>query len=268
VSGALNSITGDLVNIFQTLPTYWTPNAIRDINSFVEPFPSGSNLSLSSIRIQALIYNTPGIRGPFQAPIDFELSVPSSVAITGPSGSGKSTLLKILLGYLKPEAGRILLIDSYGNEASVDLHQTNILVLSQELGFFGDQLRDVIDPSGAIDESTLEQAAKTMGLTGVLDQLPLRWQTPISEYSRDLSLGQIQLFKLAKALIKRHHIIVSDEPTCHLPESAHLEAIELLNKSCDLHLSVLHRSSGLPLFDRVLAIARDGSLSSTERPGQ
>jgi len=269
VSGALNSITGDLVTIFQTLPTYWIPNAIRDITSFVEPLPSGSNLSLRSISVQGLIYNaiTPGGRGPFQTPIDFELSVPSSVVITGPSGSGKSTLLKILLGYLKPEAGRILLIDSDGNEASVDLHQTNILVLSQELGFFGDKLRDVIDPSGAIDEPTLEQAAKTIGLTGVLDQLPLRWQTPISEYSRDLSLGQIQLFKLAKALIKRYHVIVSDEPTCHLPESAHLEAIDLLNKSCDLHLSVLHRSSGLPLFDRVLTIARDGSLSSTERTG-
>ena len=267
VSGALNSITGDLVTIFQTLPTYWTPNAIRDIGSFIEPSASSSNLSLRSIRVEGLTYSAPGIRGPFRSPIDFEIIVPGAVAITGPSGSGKSTLLKLLLGYLKPLTGGICLIDTFGNEVSLDLHQTNVLVLCQDLGFYGDQLRDVIDPSGAVDEQMLEQAAITIGLKDVLDQLPLRWQTPISEYSRDLSLGQIQLFKLAKALIKKYHIIVSDEPTCHLPELDHLKAIKLLNDNCDVHISVLHRQSCLPLFNHVLTLSPNGMLSS-ERQSQ
>lgn len=264
VSGALNSITGDLVNICQTLPTYWTPNAIRDINSFVEPVASSSDSSISMVRFENLTYNAPGIRGPFQTPINLQISSPGSIAVTGPSGSGKSTLLKILLGYIKPLSGRITLLDSYGTETTIDLYQSNILVLSQELGSFGDQLRDMLDPSGSIDEETLETAAKKIGLTQVLDQLPLRWHTPINEYSRDLSLGQIQQFKLAKSLIKRYDIIISDEATCHLPEQQHLEAIELLNDSCDLHVSVLHRKSALQLFDSVLDISQSGDVTLTE----
>jgi ATP-binding cassette subfamily C protein len=264
VSGALNTITGDLVTIFQTLPTYWTPNAIRDISNFTESTASKSKLSLRAIHVEGLTYNAPGIRGPFKLPVDFELSAAGSVAITGPSGSGKSTLLKLLLGYLKPVTGRIALIDSFDNEASINLYQANILVLSQDLGFFGDQLRDVVDPSGTVEEGALEEAINKVGLTPVLDQLPLRWQTPVNEYSRDLSLGQIQLFKLSKAFMKKYDIIISDEPTCHLPEKAHLASIELLNKSCDLHISVLHRSSGLPLFDRVLSLSQDGNVTLTD----
>ena len=58
---------------------------------------------------------------------------------------------------------------------------------------------------------------------------------------------------------------MSDEPTCHLPEDQHKNAIKILNSRSKLHLSVLHRQSALSLFDAVLAVTTDGdiSLSST-----
>ena len=264
VGGALNSITSDLVTIFQTLPTYWTPNAIRDIQSFIQPVSRNANLSIRSIVVDGLTYQASGIHGPFANPIGFELNAPGSVAITGPSGSGKSTLLKILLGHIKPSSGRLTLIDGLGNEAPLDLYQSDILVLGQDIALFGDQLRDVIDPSGSLDNELLEQVAAKADLLSILDQLPLRWQTPVNEFSRDLSLGQLQRFKLAKALTRRYHIIFSDEPTCHLPESDHLEALQLLNNSCDLHVSVLHRDSGLSQFNHVLNISKNGAVSMTE----
>ena len=264
VGGALNSITSDLVTIFQTLPTYWTPNAIRDINSFVQPVSTNTDLIINSIIVENLTYQAPGLRGPFDKPIGFELHAPGAIAITGPSGSGKSTLLKILMGHIKPTAGRLSLIDGFGNDSPLDLYQSDILVLSQEIGLFGDQLRDVVDPAGVLDDELIEMVAHKAGLTQILDQLPLRWQTPVNEYSRDLSLGQLQLFKLAKALTKRHHIIFSDEPTCHLPEAAHLDALKLLNDHCDLHVSVLHRKSALSQFKQVLSISTSGVVTLTE----
>ena len=264
VSGALNSITSDLVTIFQTLPTYWTPNAIRDIDSFIQPVSNNTDLTIRSIVVQNLTYRAPGLRGPFDQPIGFELHAPGAIAITGPSGSGKSTLLKILLGHIKPQAGRLSLIDGFGNDSALDLYQSDILILSQEITLFGDHLRDVVDPAGALNDEALETVAHKAGLTSILDQLPLRWQTPVNEYSRDLSLGQLQLFKLAKALTKRYHIIFSDEPTCHLPEAEHLDALKLLNDQCDLHVSVVHRKSGLSQFSQVLNISMNGAVTLTE----
>ena len=183
----------------------------------------------------------------------------------GPSGSGKSTLLKLLLGHLKPTSGRLHLRDSYGNDSGVDLYQTDVLVISQELRLFGDHLRDVLDPSKAYSDQQWDEAATAMGLSEVLDELPLRWLTPINEFSRDLSLGQLQLFKLSKVLLRRHSIIMTDEPTCHLPEELHLKALKLLNEHCDLHISVLHRQSGKPLFDRILALNGNGDYVLTAR---
>jgi ABC-type bacteriocin/lantibiotic exporter with double-glycine peptidase domain len=263
VSGALNSITHDMVSIFQTLPTYWTPNAIRDINTFVSPIQG--DLVIKSLVLDNLTYLAPGLNGPFKQPLSLEISSPGSLAIMGPSGSGKSTLLKLLLGHLKPTTGRLELIDAFGNNAAVDLYQANVLVISQDLRLFGDHLRDVVDPAGSYSDSALEDAAATMGLSEVLDQLPLRWLTPINEFSRDLSLGQLQLFKLTKVLLKPHKIIITDEPTCHLPEPLHMHALQLLNEHCDLHISVLHRQSGMALFDRILELNGDGEAKLIRR---
>jgi ABC-type bacteriocin/lantibiotic exporter with double-glycine peptidase domain len=256
VSGALNSITQDMVSIFQTLPTYWSPNAIRDINSLVSPVQD--NLIIRTIVFDNITYMAPGLNAPFKQPLNFEITFPGSLAIVGPSGSGKSTLLKLMLGHLKPTSGQLQLIDSFGNDAAVDLYQADVLVISQGLRLFGDHLRDVVDPAAVYSDRALEDAAAAMGLGEVLDQLPLRWLTPINEFSRDLSLGQLQLFKLTKALLKRHSIIITDEPTCHLPEPLHIHALRLLNEHCDLHISVLHRQSGIPLFDRILELSSDG----------
>jgi ABC-type bacteriocin/lantibiotic exporter with double-glycine peptidase domain len=263
ITGALNSLTQDLVSIFQTLPTYWIPNTIRDINSFVAP--TRGDQVIRSLTLDNVVYLAPGLNGPFKQPLNLELYSPGSVAIMGPSGSGKSTLLRLLLGHLRPTSGRVQLIDAFGNDSKVDLYQADVLVISQELRLFGDHLRDVLDPARAFSVQQLEEAATAMGLSEVLAQLPLRWLTPINEFSRDLSLGQLQLFKLSKALLKPHSIIISDEPTCHLPEELHLKALELLNEHCDLHISVLHRQSGKTLFNRILELDGKGNIEVTVR---
>lgn len=265
ITGSLNSLTGDFVNIFQTLPTYWTPNAIRDISSFVTSKGAERNVEIRSIILDNVSYTAKEVNGPFKIPLNVTLTGPGSIAIMGPSGSGKSTLLRLLLGHLKPTSGEVQLIDTVGNEAGTDLYQTDVLVISQELRLFGDHLRDVMDPGRNYSDKELETAAEAMGLTTVLDDLPLRWLTPVNEFSRDLSLGQLQLFKLSKALLRRHSIIISDEPTCHLPEDLHIKALQKLNEHCDLHISVLHRQSAVPHFDQVLELDGHGAIKLTRR---
>jgi ABC-type bacteriocin/lantibiotic exporter with double-glycine peptidase domain len=267
VTGSLSSLTGDLITIFQTLPTYWMPNAIRDIDSYMPSIRDSDQRNASVIKFENVTYNAKGINGPFKSPLTFDLKSPGHIAITGPSGSGKSTLLKLILGHLKPTSGVVRLIDPDQNEVDADLCSTNVLVLNQDVLLCGQLLRDVADPAGDHDEAALEEAAAQLNLGVVLDQLPLRWQTPINEFSRDLSLGQLQLFKLMRALLKRYNIILTDEPTCHLPEDQHLQALKLLNSACDLHISVLHRASGLSQFDQQIKLDSTGTVAmGTSQP--
>lgn len=260
ISGALEQIGQDLVSILQTLPTYWTPNPLRDISDFRAKPKTVKQEQLGQLVIKDLIYVAPGMDAPFSHPLNLTVPCPARVAIVGPSGCGKSTLLRLLAGNLTPKQGEINLYDAAGTLIDTGLASVKTLVISQDVRLFGSSLRDVLDPQGLASIEQLDDAAERAGLASVLDILPLRWKTPVSEYSRDLSLGQLQLFKIARVLLGDYAVVLSDEPTCHLPEEVHLQAISMINANCQLHLSTLHRRSGLKLFDSVVSISSDGSV--------
>jgi ABC-type bacteriocin/lantibiotic exporter with double-glycine peptidase domain len=180
----------------------------------------------------------------------------------GPSGSGKSTLISLLLGHIAPSSGSIQLYDENQQLLRYGLTDCRLLVLSQEVNVCGSCLSDVVDPSRQLPIECIEDACSQLGLSKLLDSLPLRWKTPVNEFSRDLSLGQLQRFKLARALVKEYDIIVSDEATCHLPEDQHLELIQMLNDHSKIHISVLHRTSALSLFDELIQIDKTGQLTT------
>ena len=260
ISGSLDQIGQELVSIIQTLPTYWTPNPLRDISAYRPKPAAPSQETLGRLDLKDLTYLAPGLDGPFPHVIDLSLPCPAKVAIVGPSGSGKSTLLRLLAGNLTAKQGDVLLFNANGMLIKGGLSTVKTLVISQDVRLFGSTLRDVLDPQNASTLDQLDAVAERAGLTSVLDSLPLRWKTPVSEYSRDLSLGQLQLFKIARVLLGQYAVVLSDEPTCHLPEEMHLEAIRMINDNCQLHISTLHRRSGLKLFDTVLSISAAGSI--------
>ena len=261
LGASLLSITQDLVSIAQSLPTYWMPNAIRDISLFRSSSTGQSATCPATIGITELTYTAGEAEYPFSHPFSLSLMVNRHYALVGPSGSGKSTLLNLLIGHLTPRSGSIHLYDNNQQQLGGSLTDCRLLVLCQEPSIYCSCLSDVVDPSRQVPIEHLEEACKKLRLNGLLDSLPLRWKTPVNEFSRDLSLGQLQRFKIARALIKDYYIIISDEATCHLPEDEHLAMIKLLNKSCKMHLSVVHRTSALHLFDEVILIDRSGNVS-------
>ena len=260
LSGSLSSVADDLVSIAQSLPTYWTPNAIRDIAEFRSPPSATAKGCPASVAISELTYTAAGADYPFSRPITLTLRAEKSYAMVGPSGSGKSTLLRLLIGHLSPCSGSIQLFDDNQQQLSYGLPDCNLLVLSQETNLCGSRLLDVVDPSRKVPLEQIEAACGDLELTELLDSLPLRWQTPVNEFCRDLSLGQLQRFKIVRALIKDYDIIISDEATCHLPEDQHLQMMHLLNQRSKIHISVLHRTSALHLFDDLITIDRKGGI--------
>lgn len=261
LSGSLNSIAQDLVSVAQTLPTYWTPNAIRDISEFESLMSDEKTECPSRIEVCDITYTFAESYLPFETPLSFSLDAGKSYAIVGPSGSGKSTLINLLIGHFRPRTGSFRLLNHAGSQYADSMANCDLLVLTQDPSLCGSRLLDVVDPSRKYSLDLIESACSSLDLTSLLDSLPLRWDTPVNEFSRDLSLGQLQRFKIARALISSHDIIISDEVTCHLPEEQHIAAIQLLNDHCRLHLSVLHRLSALPLFDYVIQLDSLGQLN-------
>ena len=179
------------------------------------------------------------------------------MALVGPSGSGKTTVTNVLLRFLDPEAGA-LLID--GRDAR-DHRQSDVRAMFSLAGqgahLFNSTIRQnllLARPDATDDE--LRAALARARLAAWVDGLPDGIDTLVGEEGRRLSGGQRQRLVLARALLRDAPVLVLDEPTAHL-DAATAEALmaDVFSAAGDAAvLLITHRSEGLDAVDQVVAL--------------
>ena len=173
-------------------------------------------------------------RGPALDGLSFRVGAGETVLLVGPSGAGKSTLIEMLLGFIRPDHGRVL-IDG------VDLHGLDPAGLSDLISWIGQKpvlfagsLRDNIlfaRPDASPD--ALDRALRVASLDTVLDGLPDGLDTLIGEGGYGLSGGQAQRVAIARAMLRDAPLLLLDEPTAHLDpvtERSILDSLGLLGR--------------------------------------
>lgn len=180
------------------------------------------------------------------------------VALVGPSGAGKSTLLSLLLGFVRPHAGRIL-VNGYDLPAVDPAHWlSHVAVVPQRPYMFAGSVLDNIRLSDAsIDLDRVRAAASLAAADGFIEALPLGYHTPLGEHGQTLSGGQIQRLALARSFLKAEAgVLLLDEGTAGLDrgtEAAVAEAIRRLAAGRTT-LIVAHRLATVRLADRVVCM--------------
>lgn len=147
--------------------------------------------------------------------ISFELAGGEALVLTGRNGSGKSTLLRVLAGLLRPERGRVHVVEKAGEEprpareASHYLGHRNAmkleLTVAENLSFWKTYLGDFASGTGV----DIQEAADIVGLSGIT-HLPYGY----------LSAGQQRRFAMAKLIVAHRPVWILDEPTAALDASA------------------------------------------------
>src|SRR5690606_25361220 len=137
------------------------------------------------------------------------------VALVGESGSGKSTLLNLLLGFVTPSSGQVL-VDG------ADLRTLDLEEWRARLGFVP-QRPDVLTTSragnvrlGAPSASPEEvrRAARAAYADEFVEALPEGYDTRVGERGANLSAGQRQRVALARAFCRPGtSVLLLDEPT-------------------------------------------------------
>src|SRR5690606_33768766 len=104
------------------------------------------------------------------------------LAVIGPSGAGKSTLLALLLGFVTPAGGRILIDGIDLATTDIEGWRRRLAWVPQRPHLFATSLRENIR-LGAPDapESAVREAALAAGLGELLDQLPDGLDTRLGE---------------------------------------------------------------------------------------
>ncbi|MCK4517424.1 ABC transporter ATP-binding protein, partial [Candidatus Babeliales bacterium] len=199
--------------------------------------------------------NTPVLRD-----VTFTIKRGERIGLVGPSGSGKSTFCDLLLGFIEPTGGRILLDGQEITKVSLASLRSLIGSVSQQTFLFNDTiLENVKYSSRDASEQDLMLACRRAHAHEFIDNTSHGYQTNVGENGSLLSGGQKQRLTIARTLLKDPDILIFDEATSALDQQSE-EMISLAIEEISQTKTVIvvsHRLSFIEKMDRVFSI-QDG----------
>jgi ATP-binding cassette, subfamily C, bacterial CydD len=235
------------------------------------PTPSAGtrvpDLRREAIRLEAVSLAYPG-REPFVRDIDLCVRPGDRVTLRGSNGAGKTSLLFLLLKYLEPAAGRVLVGDAELAGVPPDEWRGQIGWLPQHPRLFPWPVLDNIAlgrPGATLAQ--VERAAALAGAAAFIARLPRQYETVLDERALRLSAGERQKIALARLFLLDPALVLLDEPAAHLDQASAAELDQVLGRlsAGRTMIEVTHRVAGAAGSGRVLTV--EGSrLTESDRP--
>lgn len=177
------------------------------------------------------------------------------IGIVGSSGCGKSTLLKLLLGFEKPQTGRI-----YYDGRDIDGIDKRELrkrfgVVLQNGGLITGNIHDnitITTPSATLEQ--VQQAVRDAGLEKDIADMPMGLHTILSEGDGSISGGQKQRILIARAIVGKPKLLFFDEATSALDNATQASVCESLDRLSATRIVIAHRLSTIIRCDRIFVM--------------
>jgi ATP-binding cassette subfamily C protein len=192
---------------------------------------------------------------------DINLALPSgtTIAIVGPSGSGKSTVADLLMGLLKPSAGRLLIDGKPLTTEGVQSWRSYIGYVAQDTFLFHDTVRaNLVWARPDASETELWYALQLAAADEFVRALPNGLDTVVGDRGVLLSGGERQRLSLARALVRQPRLLILDEATSALDsenERRIQQAIDALHRRMTVVI-ITHRLSTIRQADTIHVVER------------
>lgn len=195
--------------------------------------------------------------------LSFSVNKGETVAFVGASGAGKTTLINLVIGFLRPNSGQVLIDGIDLNTINLQSYRCHISVVPQTPILFTGTIRENITYGlENISEEFLNEVINAANLKELIDSLPDGLDTKITEHGSNLSGGQRQRVSIARAFVRNPKILILDEATSALDtvsEKKIQDSIERLVKNRTT-LIVAHRLSTIRNADKIAVIGDGGML--------
>ena len=197
--------------------------------------------------------------------VSFQITGGQYFVLLGPSGGGKTTLLRLIGGFIRPSAGRILLHGKDVGELAPNRRPTSMvfqgyalfphMTVAKNVGY-GLKLRRL--GKAEIGEK-VDAMLDLVGLTGYGQRMP-----------HELSGGQQQRVQLARSLVLNADVLLLDEPLAALDAKLRKDmCIELKRIQEKVGITFVHvthnQEEAMVVADRIALIA-DGELIEEGTP--
>ncbi|WP_433496241.1 thiol reductant ABC exporter subunit CydD [Sphaerimonospora sp. CA-214678] len=214
------------------------------------------------IRLEDVTVRYPGRDVPALDRVRLTVSPGERVAVVGRSGAGKSTLLHLLLGFVSPAEGRVLIDGADLADLDLDMWRRRLAFVPQRPHLFAASVADNIALGTTATPGQIRAAAAAAQADEFVTALPDGYDTVLGERGANLSAGQRQRVALARAFCRPSaQVVLLDEPTARLDGRSEAAVIEATRRLCEGRTAIIvaHRPAMIDLADRVVRIG-SGSL--------
>ncbi|OCA78485.1 ABC transporter ATP-binding protein [Chryseobacterium contaminans] len=193
--------------------------------------------------------------------ISFDVKNGETIAFVGPSGSGKSTLVKLLVGLYRPQEGNIFYNGINGKEFDFDELRNQIGFVTQDTQLFAGTIKEnllFVNPKATEQELTL--ALQKSSCTALLERAEKGIETVIGEGGLKLSGGEKQRIAIARALLRKPHLLIFDEATSALDSITEEEITSTIKDISEereqITVLIAHRLSTIMHADKIHVLER------------
>ncbi|MFC4947713.1 ABC transporter ATP-binding protein [Pseudonocardia sp. GCM10023141] len=192
---------------------------------------------------------------PAVAGVDLDIAARGHTAIVGPSGAGKTTLFSLMLGFVTPTGGELVLGGTPLASLPLAEVRRRIVYVEQDTPLVSGTLRENVlytDPDAG--EAAVWAALAAVRLDERARSLELGLDTPMA--NAVVSGGERQRIALARALVSDPEILLLDEATAQLDgltEAAVQEAVRRVARTGAV-VTIAHRLSTVVDADRIVVM--------------
>jgi ATP-binding cassette, subfamily B, bacterial len=193
--------------------------------------------------------------------ISFTVKTGETIAFVGPSGSGKSTLMKLLVGLYRPQNGSINYNGLDENTILFDDLRKQIGFVTQDTNLFSGSIKEnllFVNPEATDDD--LKDVLDKASCNNLLERAEKGLDTMIGEGGLKLSGGEKQRLSIARALLRKPHLLIFDEATSALDSLTEEEITDTIKDISQdreqITILIAHRLSTIMHADRIYVLEK------------
>ncbi|MDR0452311.1 MAG: ABC transporter ATP-binding protein/permease, partial [Treponema sp.] len=189
--------------------------------------------------------------------LSFTVNPGEMAAIVGYTGAGKTTITNVLARLWDIDGGSIKLDGIPIQDIPIEDLRRSVLPVLQDVFLFSGTIAENIGLGLPMDESRIEEAARTVHAHEFISRLPDGYRTMLSEGATNISSGQRQLISFARVIAHNPAIVVLDEATSSIDtETEHLIQLGMRQVLAGrTSVVIAHRLSTIRHADRILVLS-------------
>uniref|UniRef100_A0A670KIV3 ATP binding cassette subfamily C member 9 n=1 Tax=Podarcis muralis TaxID=64176 RepID=A0A670KIV3_PODMU len=180
------------------------------------------------------------------------------VGICGRTGSGKSSLSLAFFRMVDIFDGKIVIDGIDISKIPLDMLRSRLSIILQDPILFSGSIRFNLDPECKCTDDTLWEALEIAQLKNMVKSLPGGLDAIVTEGGENFSVGQRQLFCLARAFVRKSSILIMDEATASIDMATEniLQKVVMTAFADRTVVTIAHRVHTILTADLVIVMKR------------